>query len=111
LIRWQSGPLQVKDWADGVTAFREGEKKRSVSWLEHSEPVVLICYCLVAGFYLFLIPWSRSWEDNIFFQWSDTIGQLAMNPALRGGVSGIGLVLIFLGLAEFLRLFLRVIRR
>ena len=93
-----------------MTEFRGGKKSRAGSWLEFSEPVVLICYGLVAGLYLFLIPWTKNWQENIFFEWFGAVGGLAMHPALRGGVSGIGLALIFLGLSEFVRLFLGLIR-
>jgi len=103
-LRWMGVSHEKgKDRAGGVKIVRQEQENRHSSWLDRTEPLIFIFYCLVAGLYLLLIPWTINWEEIIFFNWSEILGRLGRNPALRGGISGIGFVLIFLGLSELLR--------
>ena len=47
-----------------------------------------------------LIPWSRFWERNYFADMLPALHVLMANNYVRGAVSGLGLVNIWIALAE-----------
>lgn len=55
---------------------------------------------LWAGFLLLLIPWSDFWDRNYFAQASTAVQALIGNNYVRGAVSGLGLINLYVGLAE-----------
>jgi hypothetical protein len=52
------------------------------------------------GLLLVLIPWSRFWERNYFADVVPVIRFLITNNYVRGAVSGLGLINIWLALVE-----------
>ncbi len=60
---------------------------------------IFILLSFEVGFFLIIVPWSMTWENNYFLKMALLQGIL-MNPFVRGAVSGLGLVNIFLGLDE-----------
>ena len=66
--------------------------------------VLLIVYLLEAGFVLLLAPWSAFWERNVFVETFPLFGRGICLPAIRGAVSGIGLVSLCAGLLELVLL-------
>ena len=62
--------------------------------------VLLIVYLLEAGLVLILAPWSTFWERNAFVEAFPLFGRGICLPAIRGAVSGIGLVSLCAGLWE-----------
>ncbi len=54
--------------------------------------LILVIYFFVAGVFLIAVPWTHLWPLRI----TDVPWFMALisNPALRGAISGIGLVLI-----------------
>lgn len=55
---------------------------------------------LETGLLLVLIPWSAFWERNYFGQLLPGVGDLITNNYLRGGITGLGLVNIWIALTE-----------
>ena len=55
---------------------------------------------LWAGFLLVFVPWSEFWDRNYFAQAIPAVRSLAANNYVRGAVSGLGLINVYLGLAE-----------
>jgi hypothetical protein len=66
--------------------------------------VVFVLYCIEAGLFFLLAPWTRFWLTNPLLAFSPSIAAAAANPFLRGFVSGFGVVHILLGLREFLEI-------
>jgi len=60
---------------------------------------IFILLSFEVGFFLIIVPWSETWERNYFLQ-SAFLAGLVMSPFVRGAVSGLGLLNIFLGLGE-----------
>jgi hypothetical protein len=60
---------------------------------------IFILLSFEVGFFLVIVPWSTTWENNYFLRMASPQGFL-VNPFLRGAVSGLGLLNIFLGLGE-----------
>ena len=83
---------------------------RRARWLRRTGSVVFIIFCLELGLFLLVYPWTDSWSGN-YFSW---IGPLSVQPAwhslwnnsyVRGAVSGLGLVNVWLAVSEALRMF------
>lgn len=55
---------------------------------------------LETGLLLVLIPWSAFWERNYFGQLLPGVRDLITNNYLRGGITGLGLVNIWISLTE-----------
>ena len=68
-------------------------------WYHVLSAVIFILFCLELGLFLVLFPWSQYWEANFFFSrryWDSAY--------VRGGVSGLGVVNLYISLLEILRL-------
>lgn len=82
-----------------------------IGWFQRIASVLFIVFCLELGLFLLIFPWTDSWTLN-YFSW---IGPEALQPVwhdfwtnhyLRGAVSGLGLVNIWVAIAEALRMYL-----
>jgi hypothetical protein len=69
--------------------------------------LLLIVYFIEAGLLLLVVPWSPFWEHNRFVLASDWSSALAHSGYVRGGLSGVGLLLLLAGLVELASLFIR----
>ena len=66
-------------------------------------PLFFALYCIEAGLFFTLVPWTRIWTLNPLLHSSVVIGFWADNPFVRGFVSGIGVVHLIIGVRELLR--------
>ena len=66
--------------------------------------VFFAVYCLEAGLFFVVAPWTRLWTLNPLLHSSDTISMLANDPFVRGFISGVGVMHIILGVKEIVRL-------
>ena len=64
--------------------------------------VVFILYCIEAGLFFVLAPWTRFWTGNPLFSLSHSLTALSSNPWVRGMVSGFGLIHLMVGFREFI---------
>jgi len=62
-----------------------------------------IFVCLVIGILLIAAPWSSLWTNNSLLTGFPQLRQFLMNDFVRGLVSGLGVVDIWLALAEAVR--------
>jgi hypothetical protein len=62
--------------------------------------LVLAALFLWTGFLLVVIPWSSFWDRNYFAQALPAVREFIGNYYVRGAVSGLGLVDVYLGLTE-----------
>jgi hypothetical protein len=65
--------------------------------------VVLLLIWLELGLVLILIPWSEIWDVNYFLFQYPALGLVLKNSYLRGAVSGLGLINVYLALEAFRR--------
>lgn len=62
--------------------------------------VLLILLALETGFFLILVPWSSVWDRNFLMGHLASLQPIIRSHFMRGAVSALGLVNIWLGLAE-----------
>jgi hypothetical protein len=74
--------------------------------------VLFIIFCFELGLFLLIYPWTDGWGDNYFA--SAIPGSIQTtwrvfwnNPFVRGGISGLGVVNLWIAVAEVFRMFAR----
>lgn len=59
-----------------------------------------IAYFLEVGLLLVLVPWSAFWDQNYFAASIPALRWIFQNNFVRGGVSGLGIVNLYVGFAD-----------
>lgn len=62
--------------------------------------VIMVALFVEVGLLLVTIPWSPVWERNPLLPWWPSLEPVALHPAVRGAVSGLGLLNLVAGLFE-----------
>ncbi|MGH9535332.1 MAG: hypothetical protein ACRD2E_10785 [Terriglobales bacterium] len=65
---------------------------------------LLVMVLLELGLLLLVLPWTGAWQHNYFLQQWPWLRDWALSPYVRGAVSGWGLVNLWLGTGEIVRL-------
>jgi len=61
-------------------------------------------YCLEAGLFFVVVPWTRLWTLNPLLHSSEAMTLLAGNAFVRGFVSGFGVVHLIIGIRDIIRI-------
>ena len=61
-------------------------------------------YCIEAGLFFLVVPWTHLWTMNPLLQSEPSLAMLAANPFIRGFVSGFGVIHIIIGVKDLLRI-------
>ena len=62
---------------------------------------IFILLAFEVGLFLMILPWyGMAWENNYFLASWPSLKGLLMSPYIRGAVTGLGLLNIFLGIGE-----------
>jgi hypothetical protein len=59
---------------------------------------IVVVLCFEMGALLLYLPWSSFWEQNYFLSHFPALMPLALHPSVRGLVSGLGVLDIFVAL-------------
>ena len=70
--------------------------------------VLYLLYCVEAGIFLLLVPWSILWTHSYFAQMA-ALREVLLSGFVRGAVSGVGLLHLIVGATDFLA-FCRAVR-
>jgi hypothetical protein len=73
-------------------------------WYHKISAVVFIVFCLEIGLYLLIYPWTDSWEGNYFSNLLPQFRDYWDNMYVRGAVSGLGVINVYVSLVEIFRL-------
>ena len=70
-------------------------------WLQRLSLLVLVLFCVYLGVLVMILPWwSRIWDHNAFILARPALAAVLHNGAVRGVVSGLGLLDIWIGISE-----------
>jgi hypothetical protein len=69
-------------------------------WMRRILLVVFVLLCIEVGMVLLIVPWTRVWTDNPLLIRNLTLRALALNLFVRGAISGLGLVNLWMGIWE-----------
>jgi hypothetical protein len=80
------------------------EARPAFHWYHALSAFCFILGCLGIGFYLLFYPWSASWESNYFSYLLPHVRNYWNNLYVRGAVSGLGAINVYVSLVEIFRL-------
>jgi len=70
-------------------------------WLQRVSLFVLVLFCVYLGVLVMILPWWPSvWDRNLFIQSRPALAAVLHNGAMRGFISGLGLLDIWIGISE-----------
>ena len=73
-------------------------------WFNKVAALVYVFFCFELGVVLLLYPWLSFWDRNFFSGLSPEWYELWTSPYMRGAVSGIGVINIWISFSELFRL-------
>ncbi len=73
-------------------------------WYQKAFAIVYVFFCFEIGVFLVLVPWLEVWNQNYFSSLGPFWYEVWNSPYLRGAVSGLGLIDIWISFAELFRL-------
>jgi hypothetical protein len=83
-----------------------------ISWFQRLTSVLFVIFCFEIGLFLLIYPWTDGWTNN-YFAWIAPGAVQAPwhefwnNTFVRGALSGMGLVNLWIALAEVFRMLAR----
>ncbi len=69
-----------------------------------------ILYCVEIGMFLLVVPWSEVWESNLLMAYFPLLRPLYVNHYVRGAVSGLGVINLWLGVSHAWRFRMSAVR-
>jgi hypothetical protein len=76
------------------------DDRQAVPWLRTLERVIFVLICLQLGLMLVVLPWKSVWSTNVFLADFPALRPILENYFVRGLVTGLGVVDLWLGIAE-----------
>ena len=73
-------------------------------WYHKMAAVLFITFCLEIGAFLLIFPWTEFWESNYFSSVLPFAQRHWDNMYVRGAISGLGVVNLYICFGEILRL-------
>ncbi|MGA8110352.1 MAG: hypothetical protein WB974_12995 [Acidobacteriaceae bacterium] len=71
-------------------------------WLHRADLVLRVIVRLYIGIILVFLPWTHFWDYNRFFLYYAPFARFTESGALRGLISGLGLLNLWIALSEAL---------
>ncbi|HEV2137164.1 MAG TPA: hypothetical protein VGR47_23295 [Terracidiphilus sp.] len=102
-----TSPAPVPEPSNGsAPAVGEGPQQSETTpriprWLERLELVLRVMLRMYIGLFICYAPWSPMfWDQNPLFQQFPTLSAIAANGAVRGLVSGLGLLNLWIAFQD-----------
>lgn len=86
--------------AAGTTATPLPPEQHTSHWLRRAELFLRVVVRLYIGLILVFLPWTHVWSFNRFFLYYAAISHLTQSGAVRGLVSGLGLLNLWIAISE-----------
>jgi len=101
-------PLDVHVSSDNPDApahaeFAEQHTSSAIApvWLQRLSLFVLVLFCVYLGVLVMVLPWwTKIWDNNLFINSRPALAAVLHTGAVRGLVSGLGLLDIWIGVSE-----------
>ena len=85
----------------GVSNGNGPGKRTAPVWLQRLSLFVLVLFCVYLGVLVMILPWwTRIWDRNEFILARPWLAAILHNGAVRGMISGLGLLDIWIGISE-----------
>jgi hypothetical protein len=73
---------------------------RAEVWLNRIFLGLFVLMCLLIGITLVVLPWTKYWTQNTILLHNLSLREFAVSDFVRGAVSGVGLVDVWIGIRE-----------
>jgi hypothetical protein len=73
-------------------------------WYHKMSAVLLLTFCLEIGLFLLIFPWTEYWDNNYFFRLVPGWRFYLESSYLRGAVSALGVLNLYISVVEMFRL-------
>lgn len=94
-------PAHVVNIADARPAVDSTPKaSRTTVWLHRLSLVVFVIFCIELGMLLTVLPWTPVWVNNGLLSTRPLLKSILEGNFIRGVISGVGLVDIWIGIWE-----------
>jgi hypothetical protein len=75
------------------------------TWMQKLSAILFCVFCLELGLFLLIYPWMGSlWNHNWLFSLRPEWQKFLLSEQFRGAVSGLGILNLFIGFLEIIRL-------
>jgi len=98
------GPERVSPPLEDAGAAPAPPPQPVYQWYNRLFAVLLATLCLLVGIFLLLVPWTPQWNDNYILHVVPALRRWWGNWYLRGAISGIGVVNLYISLVDVFRL-------
>ena len=98
------GPEENASPATGPVAGPQAVESPVPRWYHKMSAVLLVTFCVEIGLFLLIFPWTEYWDANYFARL--TLGWRVYweNGYLRGAVSALGALNLYISAVEIFRL-------
>lgn len=87
--------------AEGIAGKALRASSGAPVWLQRLSLFVLVLFCVYLGVLVMVLPWwRRVWDDNLWIQSRPALASILHLGAVRGIISGLGLLDIWIGISE-----------
>ena len=86
--------------AGSVAASVPPGQQRTAHWLRRADLFLRVIVRLYIGLILVFLPWLRVWAFNRFFLYYAPVSHFMLSGAVRGLVSGLGLLNLWIAISE-----------
>jgi hypothetical protein len=76
------------------------EPSRTAAWLYRADLFLRVMVRMYLGLILVFLPWTHLWMFNRFFLYYAPVAHVAQNGAVRGIVSGLGLLNLWIAISD-----------
>jgi len=73
-------------------------------WYHKMSAILFITFCLEIGLFLLIFPWTEYWDGNYFSALIPEWHRYWDNLYVRGAISGLGIVNLYISFLEIFRL-------
>ncbi len=86
---------------DPVHGKLQPSVKTAPLWLQRVSLLILVLFCVYLGVLVTVLPWwTRVWDQNMFILARPRLASVLHLGAVRGIISGLGLLDIWIGISE-----------
>jgi len=76
----------------------------AVRWYHKAFAIIFAIFAIELGVFLVMVPWTGIWERNVFARMVPQWYGVWISPYMRGAVSGVGLLNLWVALSEVMSL-------
>jgi hypothetical protein len=97
-------PHEHPPQSDTIPMAPPPPEPRIYQWYHKMSAVVFIAFCVELGLSLLIYPWTEYWSKNYFSIAIPALSDYWDNVYLRGAISGLGVVNLYISFIEIFRL-------